>query len=82
MDASFQAITDLWQDQGIALGKIQLPESLVNEVSNYKLHPVLLDASLQVLGAGFLETRSTGCLPTSRLREISSLWFCNPSSVE
>lgn len=32
-------------------GKIQLPESLVNEVSNYKLHPVLLDASLQVLGA-------------------------------
>lgn len=49
--ASFQAITDLWQYEGMALGQIQLPESLVNEACNYKLHPVLLDASLQVLGA-------------------------------
>jgi myxalamid-type polyketide synthase MxaB len=49
--ASFQAITDLWQYEGMALGQIQLPEPLVNEACNYKLHPVLLDASLQVLGA-------------------------------
>ena len=44
---SFQAITELWIGKEEALGKIDLP--LATE--NYQFHPILLDASLQVLGA-------------------------------
>ncbi|NEO43855.1 MAG: SDR family NAD(P)-dependent oxidoreductase [Moorea sp. SIO4A3] len=48
---SFQAVQELWSSEGKALGQIQLPETLVNEATLYQLHPVLLDASFQVLGA-------------------------------
>jgi acyl transferase domain-containing protein/acyl-CoA synthetase (AMP-forming)/AMP-acid ligase II/acyl carrier protein len=48
---SFQAIVQLKQRQGEALGLIQMPESLTAEVQAYKVHPVLLDASFQVFGA-------------------------------
>ena len=51
--SSFQAVQQLWRSQGKALGKIQLPETLVLEAKKYQLHPVLLDASFQVLGAAF-----------------------------
>ncbi len=51
---SFRAIEQLWRDSESALGQIQLPEALILK-SDYKLHPVLLDASLQVVGALFLE---------------------------
>ena len=51
--SSFQGITQLWQKQEEALSQIQLPEALVAEAQEYKLHPVLLDASLQALGAIF-----------------------------
>jgi myxalamid-type polyketide synthase MxaB len=61
--ASFQAITDLWQYEGMALGQIQLPEPLVSEACNYKLHPVLLDASLQVLGAALSREDSGDAYP-------------------
>ena len=37
--------------EGQALGEIQLPESLLSQISDYKLHPVLLNACLQVLKA-------------------------------
>jgi myxalamid-type polyketide synthase MxaB len=44
----FRAIQQLWQGSGCALGEICIPEIAD---SSYRLHPVLLDASLQVLGA-------------------------------
>ncbi|NER24034.1 MAG: SDR family NAD(P)-dependent oxidoreductase, partial [Symploca sp. SIO1C2] len=47
----FQAVRQLWRREGFALGQIQLPETLVNEATFYQLHPVLLDASFQVLAA-------------------------------
>ncbi|MBE9216664.1 SDR family NAD(P)-dependent oxidoreductase [Plectonema cf. radiosum LEGE 06105] len=46
---SFQAITELFGSKNQALGKIQLPPELTNY--GYKLHPVLLDAAFQVIGA-------------------------------
>ena len=48
--SSFQGIKQLWRGKGKALGQIQLPEKLL-ALENYNLHPVLLDASFQVLGA-------------------------------
>lgn len=53
--SSFQAIRQLWRHEGEALGQIQLPEALVLEAGEYKLHPVLLDACFQVSRAAFPE---------------------------
>ncbi|BAZ29707.1 beta-ketoacyl synthase [Cylindrospermum sp. NIES-4074] len=49
--SSFQGIEQLWQQEEFALGHIRLPEPLISEIEDYQLHPVLLDASFQVLGA-------------------------------
>ncbi|MFM2061664.1 MAG: hypothetical protein RLZZ507_1334 [Cyanobacteriota bacterium] len=56
--SSFQAVQQLWRSQGKALGKIQLPETLVPEATKYQLHPVLLDASFHLLAAAFDETEN------------------------
>ena len=53
--SSFRAMEQVWRHETIALGKISLPEQLSAQVEEYQLHPVLLDASLQVLDATFLE---------------------------
>ena len=52
---SFQALAQVWRQETVAIGKISLPEKLRAQVGDYQLHPVLLDASLQVLDATFLE---------------------------
>jgi amino acid adenylation domain-containing protein len=46
---SFQGIEQLWSGSNQALGKIKLPFELAEEASDYQLHPVLLDAALQVI---------------------------------
>ena len=45
----FQAIKRLFRGEGVALGEIELPESLAREIDNYRLHPALFDAALQVI---------------------------------
>ena len=75
---SFRAIEQLWRQQGEALGQIRLPEALVLEVGDYKLHPVLLDACFQVLGTAFPDDgKQDAYLPVSleRLR-----LYCRPST--
>ncbi|MEI2579701.1 type I polyketide synthase [Scytonema sp. PRP1] len=47
----FQVIDRLWGQEGEALAQIRMPEGLANEVEDYKLHPVLLDACLQSIMA-------------------------------
>jgi acyl transferase domain-containing protein/acyl carrier protein len=49
---NFQGITQIWQTAHQPFGHIQLPKDLV-VTDAYQLHPALLDACLQVLGAGF-----------------------------
>ncbi|MGF1481922.1 MAG: aminotransferase class I/II-fold pyridoxal phosphate-dependent enzyme [Cyanophyceae cyanobacterium] len=46
---SFQAIQQLWRGESRALAQIQIPESVA--LAGYQLHPVLLDACFQSLGA-------------------------------
>jgi myxalamid-type polyketide synthase MxaB len=49
---SFRALTALYQDQGQILARLRLPEPLRREgADGYELHPVLLDAAFQALGA-------------------------------
>ncbi len=54
--AAFQGIQKLWRGVGQALGWIQLPASLVPEA--YQIHPALLDAAWQVLGAILADERT------------------------
>ena len=48
--SSFQGIKQLWKGHWKALGKIALPEELTAQVTDYQLHPALLDAALQMIG--------------------------------
>ncbi len=81
--SNFQTITQLWKQPGkeAALARIQLPKSLELEAEKYELHPIILDASFQVLGAIFIdEGHSDAYLPikVKRLRVYrrpsSCLW--------
>jgi myxalamid-type polyketide synthase MxaB len=45
----FQAIQQIWRGKARALGQIQLPANC--DLDNYQLHPVLLDACFQLVGA-------------------------------
>ncbi len=47
----FQALTELWRGDGEALGQVCLPEPLQAQADAYQLHPVLLDACLQITAA-------------------------------
>jgi acyl transferase domain-containing protein/NADPH-dependent curcumin reductase CurA/short-subunit dehydrogenase/acyl carrier protein len=60
---AFQGIVGLWRGQLEALGRVELPEMVKGDASAYRLHPVLLDASIQILSAGVpdeLKGKSTG----------------------
>ena len=48
---SFQALQRLWHTAHEALGLIQLPASLSEQIHRYHMHPVLLDACFQILVA-------------------------------
>ncbi len=54
--SDFQAIQQLWAAPNQALGEISLSESLAKGTDLYQLHPVLLDASFQILAAAIGET--------------------------
>ena len=70
--SNFQAIAQLWkQSDNTALGQIQLPETLESESQQYQLHPVLLDASFQVLGAVFLDDESPDAYLPMKVQRLS-----------
>ncbi|MGC9524444.1 MAG: aminotransferase class I/II-fold pyridoxal phosphate-dependent enzyme [Limnospira sp.] len=63
---AFRGIRQLWRGENEALGQIELPEFLRTETQLYTLHPVLLDACFQVLGAILLgQNDRTTYLPVS-----------------
>jgi NAD(P)-dependent dehydrogenase (short-subunit alcohol dehydrogenase family)/acyl carrier protein len=48
---SFRGLQHVWRRDGEALGKVQIPEVLQGESSQYRFHPALLDACFHLLGA-------------------------------
>ncbi len=48
---AFQGVQQVWRTETGVIGKIQLPSSLVETADRYTLHPALLDACFQILGA-------------------------------
>jgi acyl transferase domain-containing protein len=51
----FQALQRAWRRDADAFGEIMLPQGLVSGARKYHLHPVLLDACLQAMGALFAD---------------------------
>jgi acyl transferase domain-containing protein len=51
----FQALRRAWRRDAVALGEIALPETLLFGAGDYRLHPVLLDAAFQAMGAVFAD---------------------------
>jgi acyl transferase domain-containing protein len=49
--ARFQVLADLQVDDEQALGTLELPRALADEVNEYLLHPAMLDGCFQALGA-------------------------------
>jgi SAM-dependent methyltransferase/acyl carrier protein/NADP-dependent 3-hydroxy acid dehydrogenase YdfG len=53
---SFRPIAQMWRRDGEALGQIRLSQEVGSEAGAYQLHPALLNACFQVLGAAFPAT--------------------------
>jgi acyl transferase domain-containing protein/acyl-CoA synthetase (AMP-forming)/AMP-acid ligase II/NADPH:quinone reductase-like Zn-dependent oxidoreductase/NAD(P)-dependent dehydrogenase (short-subunit alcohol dehydrogenase family)/acyl carrier protein len=47
----FQGIACLWRRDGESLGQMRMPEGVEAEAAAHQLHPAVLDAALQLLGA-------------------------------
>ncbi|MCM1984976.1 type I polyketide synthase [Lyngbya confervoides] len=78
---AFQGVKRLWASPERALGEIELNEFLAQSINTYQLHPVLLDASFQILAAVIGQSQDQGIyLPAGvqRLRVYhpvpSQLW--------
>ena len=62
--SAFQGVTRLWRRDGEALAEIRLPDAL--EPDAYRIHPALLDAALQPLGAAMAAgERTASFLPVA-----------------
>lgn len=48
---TFKGISQLWKGSGEAFGQVSLPETAMGAAISHHLHPALLDACFQVLGA-------------------------------
>jgi acyl transferase domain-containing protein len=48
---AFRCVSKIWRRDGEALACLQLPAAVVSDTSQYLVHPALLDACFQTLGA-------------------------------
>ncbi len=51
VDPELRGLQDVWLGAGEALGRVELPDGLRHDARRYGIHPALLDACLQVVGA-------------------------------
>jgi acyl transferase domain-containing protein/NAD(P)-dependent dehydrogenase (short-subunit alcohol dehydrogenase family)/acyl carrier protein len=58
----FQGLQQIWRRDGEAIGRIHLAEALVSGAGAYTVHPAVLDACFQLLGAAVSRERA---LPSS-----------------
>ncbi|MGD1702713.1 SDR family NAD(P)-dependent oxidoreductase [Dapis sp. BLCC M229] len=47
--SSFQGIQQLWKGEGETIAKVSLPKEIAAEITEYNIHPALLDSALQVI---------------------------------
>ncbi len=47
----YQSIAQLWRNNGEVLGEVKVPDGSDTEFNAYRIHPAVLDAGLQIMGA-------------------------------
>jgi myxalamid-type polyketide synthase MxaB len=57
---AFRAVQEIWRGGSQALGRICVSEAIASSVEKYRVHPAVLDACIQVLGAPFTGRSSSG----------------------
>ncbi len=67
---AFRSIRQLWRGESQALGQVQLQATEAAQAKTYQIHPALLDACLQVLGAALDEDSRDSFLPVG-VKQIS-----------
>ncbi|MBL8830151.1 MAG: type I polyketide synthase, partial [Planctomycetaceae bacterium] len=60
---AFQGLAQVWRGPGEALGRWSAPAALLVDLPQYTLHPALLDAAFQVVGAVMPDASSGTFLP-------------------
>ncbi|MBD8498536.1 type I polyketide synthase [Paenibacillus arenosi] len=69
---TFQGIGHLWQGEGEALARLELPESVTAESNQYQIHPALFDLMFQTLAAALpFDDKETVYMPTGAENSIS-----------
>lgn len=85
LGSRFHGLAEVWlsSDGNQSLTRLQTPEAVAAEISLYRLHPALLDACFQTLGATFLMESESGeaWLPVgierfSLFAAPSGEWWC------
>ncbi|MDI3287044.1 beta-ketoacyl synthase N-terminal-like domain-containing protein [Polyangium sp. 15x6] len=71
LGASFQGVDAIWRRDGEALGRVRLPEQLDAEAAHHAIHPALLDACFQLLGAAAPSLEEGAIYFPARLDRIS-----------
>lgn len=79
---SFRGITSIAKADGMVLGRIELPDALVEENAAYFIHPALLDSCVQLIGVGLPwadDPRSTDdiCVPVG----LASYYVYRPAAT-
>ena len=69
---AFKGVEGLWRHESEVEGLIQLPESLLVESSQYRIHPALLDACLQPVVAALSAGESNGAPQTYLPQRLES----------
>ncbi len=57
---AFQRVAEIRQGDGLATGRIELPEEMATEAGRYLMHPAVLDSCFQVLAAAASEAAAGG----------------------
>jgi len=80
---SFQAIEQLWKSGNQVMGRIWLPGDLSKTASAYQFHPVLSDASMQIIAAVFHDFEGSDAFLPVGIEELkffgrpgNELWSC------
>ncbi len=55
---AFRIVEKVWRDTGEVIGRLHLPDSIVDEVGDYQIHPALLHGCFQLVEAS-LSTRES-----------------------
>jgi acyl transferase domain-containing protein/SAM-dependent methyltransferase/acyl carrier protein len=77
----FRGIREIWRRDGEALGRLEAPELVAAEANRYHVHPALLDACFQLLGAAILGGKDQAGADSYLLVGLERIVIARPPSA-